>query len=161
MIKIWPSTAREFKRIALEGLIGANVLALASGLSRDPPPHAPAGHVTVYGLDEDQSPYVLPAARYRGLSAIENPEAGTVKFVRSPYDRKPAYDFNFKYNFVVTGEGENLFDKGSSFMPPELDRDFDAVRKGFCSRYAGTTPFCPDHDTDRDSSQHVTAGPAL
>lgn len=129
-MKVLPQTSHDFKRVALEILIGANVAIVLSNANFEPAPPS-SDHVTIHTRESSKTTYVLPASRYDGLNAIEDTQQGTVKFVRWQGD-KPRYDFNFKYNFVITAEGDNMFDKGSKYMPPELDHDFDTVRKSFC-----------------------------
>ncbi len=141
-MKMMPNTSNEFKRVALEILIGANVALALSNSNFEPAP-PPSSHVTIHTRESRAATYVLPAARYDGLNAVEDTEHGTVKFVRWQGD-KPRYDFNFKYNFVVTADGDNMFDKGSTYMPPELERDFDAVKKGFCHEHKNLADQ-PDH----------------
>lgn len=142
---VWPETSAEkretIRRIGLEITLGA-VAAYALATAKIEPPYQPT-HVKVPSSQRDGAIYTLPAERYKGLVSFSDAEAGTVKFVHEDDAEryldgrkvKIPYDYNFRYNFVVVAEGEHLFDKGSAYMPRDLDRDFDAVRQGFCARH--------------------------
>lgn len=151
-MKVFPTTTKEVRRTALEVLIGASVATILANSSFEPPSPPPT-HVKIHTPNSKNPAYVLPTHRYEDLTAIENTEAGTVKFVRWEGD-KPRYDFNFNYNFVVTAEGDAMFDKGSKYMPPDLARDFDTVRTGFCERHKVLAA-----QQDHPMSRYCSAGP--
>jgi hypothetical protein len=145
-IEVWPETDHDkretIRRIGLEITLGTVAVFGLLNILNDEQQDRPT-HIAVPALQQDGPSYTLPVIRYKDLVSFSDPEAGTVTFVHK-WDAqryldgrrvKKPYDYNFKYDFVVVAEGEHMFDKGSSYMPPDLDRDFDAVRQGFCARH--------------------------
>lgn len=144
-MQVWPETSEEkretTRRVGLEVAFGIVATYALATIPFDPAPQPT--HVTVPSSQRDGAIYTLPVTRYKDLVSFSDAEAGTVKFVHK-YDAdryldgrkvKIPYDFNFKYDFVVTAENDAMFDKGSRYMPADLNRDFDEVRHGFCLRH--------------------------
>lgn len=154
-MQLWPETSEQkretIRRIGLEITLGV-VATYAVVTAQLEPPHHPA-YVKVPSTYRDGTTYTLPTARYKDLVSFSDPEQGTVKFVHKRdanayLDGRRVqipYDYNFRYNFVVVAQGEHMFDKGSPYMPPDLNRDFDAVKSEFCGRHKDLKEN-PDHE---------------